>query len=172
MINGAQSKQIASRLSVSGSTIRAHQRSIFEKLHVGSDIEAVVKALQEGLFDETTIVRNIEFAPEHFQAGVAILSYFGTVLRQKHPHTKATVRIEQDGLAVRLVIVSPDNETEVIEKTLSDYGLVMSGRMPFAYWTMASSDWLTIWVRMNPSYKLLEFLMEAGRVRFAKIAAS
>ncbi len=129
MVTGAHSKLIAGRLGITPTTIRTHQRAIFEKLRVGSDLEAVIKVFQEGLLEANTIVRSIEFAPEHFQAGVAILSYFGTVLRQKHPHTKATVRIEQDGLAIRLVVVTPDNEAEIIEKTLDEYGLVMSGRM-------------------------------------------
>ena len=77
-----------------------------------------------------TIERTIEFAPEHYQAGVGLLSYFGEVLRQKDPNTKAKVRIEQDGRFVRLHIESPTGEIETIEKELDQYALVISNQAP------------------------------------------
>lgn len=72
-----------------------------------------------------TIERTIEFAPEFYQAGVSLLSYFGEVLRQKAPETKAKVRIEQDGRLVRLHIESSAGEIETIEKELDQYALVI-----------------------------------------------
>jgi hypothetical protein len=129
MVEGMSDAAIAEQMFVKMPTIKMHQKHLRWKLEVDSGAEVVSKAVREGLVENHTIVRQIEFAPEHFQAGVAILSYFGTVLRQKLPTTQATVRLEQQGFSVRLVIVTPDNDDEVIEKTLSDYGLVMSGRM-------------------------------------------
>lgn len=73
------------------------------------------------------INRSIEFPPEYHQAGLGILSYFGTVLRDKYPGHNAIVRIEQDGLRVRLVIESENGEKEVIEKALQEYELVVRG---------------------------------------------
>jgi hypothetical protein len=73
-----------------------------------------------------SIERNIEFAPEYYQAGVGLLSYFGEVLRQKDPNTKAKVRIEQDGNTVRLHIVPPVGEAEIVEKQLEQFALVIS----------------------------------------------
>jgi hypothetical protein len=73
-----------------------------------------------------TIERTIEFAPEFYQAGVGLLSYFGEVLRQKDPTTKAKVRIEQEGNRVRLHIESPSGDIEIIEKQLEQYALVVS----------------------------------------------
>lgn len=78
----------------------------------------------------STIERTIEFAPEYYQAGVGLLSYFGEVLRQKAPNTKAKVRIEQDGRIVRLHIESPDGNIETIEKELDQYALVISNQAP------------------------------------------
>ena len=77
-----------------------------------------------------TIERTIEFAPEYYQAGVGLLSYFGEVLRQKDPSTKAKVRIEQDGRIVRLHIESPSGDIETIEKELDQYALVISNQAP------------------------------------------
>jgi hypothetical protein len=77
-----------------------------------------------------TIERTIEFAPEYYQAGVGLLSYFGEVLRQKDPHTMAKVRIEQDGNTVRLHIVPPVGEIEIIEKQLQQFALVISNQAP------------------------------------------
>lgn len=75
------------------------------------------------------ITRVIEFTPEYLQAAVSILSYFGTVLREKYADLDATFRIEQKGLKVTLVIESPSGKRETVEKALDDYGLVVRGRM-------------------------------------------
>jgi hypothetical protein len=79
---------------------------------------------------EHTIERTIEFAPEFYQAGVGLLSYFGEVLRQKDPNTKAKVRIEQEGNTVRLHIVPPVGEAEVVEKQLEQFALIINGQSP------------------------------------------
>jgi hypothetical protein len=73
------------------------------------------------------INRSIEFAPQYHQAGIGILSYFGTVLREKYPEHNAKVRIEQDGLRVRLIIESENGDKEVIEKALQEYEMVVRG---------------------------------------------
>lgn len=75
------------------------------------------------------INRSIEFPPEYHQAGLGILNYFGTVLREKCPDENATVTIEQDGLIVRLVIESENGNREVIEKALQEYQMVIQGQM-------------------------------------------
>ncbi|MCP4108141.1 MAG: toll/interleukin-1 receptor domain-containing protein [Desulfobacteraceae bacterium] len=76
------------------------------------------------------IERFIEFPPEYHQAGISVLNYFGTVLKKKLPGTKATIKIEQDGLKVKMIINPVDGgDKEIIEKTLDEYGLVIMGRM-------------------------------------------
>lgn len=74
------------------------------------------------------IERSIEFPPEYHQAGLGILNYFGTVLREKYPNQNAKVKIEQDGLTVRLIIESENGSKEVIEQALHEYELVVSGQ--------------------------------------------
>lgn len=76
---------------------------------------------------QVVINRSIEFPPEYHQAGLGILSYFGTVLREKYPHHNAKVKIEQDGLRVRLIIESENGDREVIEKALQEYEMVVRG---------------------------------------------
>ncbi|WP_288400117.1 hypothetical protein [uncultured Acinetobacter sp.] len=71
--------------------------------------------------------RCITFEPEYYQAGLSILSYFGTVLRDKYPEQNATVRIEQHDLNVRMVIQSENGNIETIEKALQEYELVLKG---------------------------------------------
>lgn len=78
--------------------------------------------------NQTIIEKSIEFPPEHYQAGVGILSYFGEVLKAKHPESKSKVRIEQDGSTVRLHILSKNGEKEIIEKTLEEYTLVVADK--------------------------------------------
>lgn len=49
MTNGYSQKEIATRLFVSRHTVNTHIQHIYAKLHVRSGIEAVAKALREGL---------------------------------------------------------------------------------------------------------------------------
>jgi hypothetical protein len=76
------------------------------------------------------INRAIEFPPEYHQAGLGILSYFGTVLREKYPNEKAKVRIEQEGDTVRMIVESETGNRDIIEKALHDYELVIRGEAP------------------------------------------
>lgn len=106
----------------------------FLLLGIGSDdLELDVLELpsdETGMGRDVIINRSIEFPPEYHQAGLGILSYFGTVLREKYPNHNAKVRIEQDGLRVRLVIESENGDREVIEKALQEYELVVRGETP------------------------------------------
>lgn len=73
------------------------------------------------------ISRFIEFSETDYEYGLAILSHFGKVVQQKFTNQNVRVRIEQTLNTVRLVIHSGDNELETIEKTLAEYGKVVSG---------------------------------------------
>lgn len=74
--------------------------------------------------------RTINFPPEYHQAGIGILSFFGTYLNEKYPNSDAIVRIEQHGLTVKLIIEGSDGFTEVLEKALSEYELIVSNQVP------------------------------------------
>lgn len=92
------------------------------------DIREISSVKSENLeTKELKFDRCITFEPEYYQAGLSILSYFGTVLRDKYPEQNATVRIEQHDLTVRMVIHSEDGNIETIEKALSEYELVLKG---------------------------------------------
>jgi len=75
------------------------------------------------------IIRSIEFPPEYYHSGLSILTYFNPILHSKYPDTQAKIRIEQDGLIIRMIIETPSGEREEIEKTLYQYGLVLKGTM-------------------------------------------
>jgi len=78
---------------------------------------------------DRTIIREIEFPPEHKQAGIAILQYFGEVINQKFPDLDVKVTIIQDGSMVRMIVETPEGMKIVVEKALYQYGLVATGRM-------------------------------------------
>lgn len=78
--------------------------------------------------EKNIIEKSIEFPPEYYQAGIGILSYFGEVLKAKHPDLNAKIRIEQDNGIVRLHIHSQNGDKEVIEKALEDYTLVVADK--------------------------------------------
>lgn len=132
---GFKEEEIAHKLNIAHVTLRRHKTLLYKKLGVNNSVSAVVTAIDLGLIrselaTKFRIERNIEFKPEYLQSGIAILNYFSTVLQQKHPSTKSIVRIEQEGLSVRLVIIPEQgDEIKVIERTLEEYGLVISGKM-------------------------------------------
>lgn len=90
----------------------------------------VISTDEEAFLGQSTIERSIEFAPEHYQAGIGILSYFGEVLKAKHPETKANIRIDQSDGIVRLHIHFPNGDKEIIERTLQQYSLVVAEKAP------------------------------------------
>lgn len=49
LVKGDCNKGIARKLDISATTVKAHVSRIFEKLHVGSRVQAAVKATQRGL---------------------------------------------------------------------------------------------------------------------------
>ena len=93
-------------------------------------INAAEGVLQRRIRDDgrTRFARSIEFPPEYHQAGISILNYFGRILGQKYPGISAKVTIEQEGLAVRMIVETPDGMRAQVEETLHQYGLVVTGQ--------------------------------------------
>uniref|UniRef100_UPI004049DD94 hypothetical protein n=1 Tax=Flavobacterium sp. TaxID=239 RepID=UPI004049DD94 len=80
------------------------------------------------LLNENIVIdRCIEFPPEFHQAGLNILSFFGTYIREQYPDEDAKVKIEQNGHLVKLIIETKDGKKDVIEKALHEYELVVTG---------------------------------------------
>jgi DNA-binding CsgD family transcriptional regulator len=135
MAEGFKEKEIAQKLKIAHVTLRRHKTLLYSKLGVNNSVSAVVTAIDLGvikweLASKNRIEKIIEFKPEHLQSGVTILNYFSTVLKQKNPDTKSIIRIEQDGLTVRLLIIPENGEDiQVIERTLEEYGMVISGQI-------------------------------------------
>jgi len=77
---------------------------------------------------EIVIDRCIEFPAEYHQAGLNILNFFGTYIREQYPNEKAKVKIEQIGKVVRLIIETSNGEKEIIEKALTEYQLIVTGQ--------------------------------------------
>ena len=134
MADGYKEEDIASKLGVSYITIRSHKTSLYKRLGVNNAVSAVITAIDLGMIklelaSNYRIERLIEFKSEYLQSGITILNYFSTILRQKNPDSNSIVRIEQDGLNVRLLIIpEKGDDIQIIEKTLEEYGLVISGK--------------------------------------------
>jgi hypothetical protein len=56
-----------------------------------------------------------------------LLTYFGTILRQRYPDIPATVLLRQDGRRVRLLVQPAAAHRDTVEQTLQAYGLVVAG---------------------------------------------
>jgi len=58
------------------------------------------------------------------------MSYFSQVIEKKYPEIDVGVTIEQQGTSITLIISTPEGEKERIEKELTEYGLVLQGKVP------------------------------------------
>lgn len=76
-----------------------------------------------------TIIRSIEFPKGYEQAGLAILSYFSKVVREKYNDINVQVSIKQVDHRITMVIETPEGTKEIIEETLQNYGLVIKGEL-------------------------------------------
>ena len=129
LVNGQSTQEIADDLAITLHSVASHKGRIFEKLGVNSSNEAVLKAINEDFY-VMQIVREIKFEEQYFKAGMSILNHFDTVLKQKNPTNTSSVKIEQSGLKVRMIIDYKDGrEREVIEKTLFHYGELLKGNI-------------------------------------------
>lgn len=79
---------------------------------------------------QTVIIKSIEFPSEYFQAGISILNYFGTILKEKYPDKRAKIKIAQDGMKVTLIVETSEGDRDIIETAFYEYGEVISGKMP------------------------------------------
>lgn len=83
--------------------------------------------LKPSVESNNIIERSIIFPPEYYQAGLGILNYFSSYISERYPEQKAKVKIEQDGLTVRMTVESEFGSKEVIERALHEYELIVSG---------------------------------------------
>ena len=106
-------------------------QKIVETIVIKENYDTIKELLlgRGGAYNKIVLERYIEFPPEYHQAGVSILSFFGEILRRKYPENKAMVKIEQDGLRVRMIVEPLIGKAEVIERALDEYGLLLTGQI-------------------------------------------
>lgn len=68
-----------------------------------------------------------ELPPQFHQAGLEILNFFGTYLREQYPEENADITIKQIGLNVRLVVESKNSKPYLVEKAFGEYTSIVSG---------------------------------------------
>ena len=142
-----------------------------------ADFSNATFSFNEEIKDNVSRVeRSIEFPPEYWEAGTSILSYFSRILSVKYPSKKIKVRIEQEGLMLRMVIDTPTGEREEIEKTLEEYGLVVTGKLPLEsflsdpFEAMALKNKLEIAdLELRQTRKLLDFTRDNSQQRIESL---
>lgn len=92
-----------------------------------SQLSVIELEEKKELGDNIVLDKFIEFPPEFYQAGLGILSYFSQYLYKNYPDENAKVKIEQSGQFIRLIVESEDGNTDVIEKALTEYELIIAG---------------------------------------------
>lgn len=68
-----------------------------------------------------SVSRTIEFPEEYFKSGITIISEFCNYLRELNLSNDAKVRIEQNGLSVKLYIETLSGDPIIMTRVLSDY---------------------------------------------------
>ena len=129
---------------------------------LGASVIKVIEVeheIQKKNDQDIKIDRCITFEPEYYQAGLGILSYFGTVLRDKYPDQNATVKIEQHDLTVRMTIETEDGNTETLEKALHEYELVLKGQISAEEFYLSPIKALELKNQLN----LFKFQVESQR---------
>ncbi|HEY9699062.1 MAG TPA: serine protease [Trichocoleus sp.] len=127
-------------------------------------------------FSINSIVRSIEFPPEYKEAGTSILTYFSHILKVYYPDTNIKVSIEQEGLMLRMIIDTPSGQRERIERTLEEYGMVVTGKLrPEAFLNdpfevIALKNKLEIAdLELRQTRKLLEFTRDNSQQRIESL---
>jgi DNA-binding response OmpR family regulator len=167
------------------SEILARIKSLVRAKERTSEMKVAVQLLTEELKNrnlttekqgDSVIIRSIEFPPEYYQAGVSLITYFGTVLRNKYPDKQAKVRIIQEGLKVVLVIETDAGGKETVEVMLSEYGEVLSGKVPIESFlddplqVLALKNKLDIsQLEIRQAYQLLEYQRGSSEKRIASL---
>jgi hypothetical protein len=75
------------------------------------------------------LVRGVTLPPEYHQAGISLMGYFGVLLRHAFPSTAVRARLELEGFTVRLVVRCSAGRKKAIESFLSNYGLIIQGKL-------------------------------------------
>jgi len=78
--------------------------------------------------DYLEIIKEISFPKEYNQIGINILNYFGEVIHSKYQDEDISISIQQLKSKIILVIKTPKNYIEIIEKDFHDYGEVILGQ--------------------------------------------
>ncbi|WP_299256927.1 hypothetical protein [uncultured Kushneria sp.] len=107
--------------------------------------------------NSSVVDRCIVFPPEYHQAGLDILNFFGTYLREQYPEESASVKIEQNGLNVRMIIETESGHSETVEKALHEYELIVSGVEPPE--KFAKSDKLIL--ELKNELRIAQFRLES-----------
>ena len=75
------------------------------------------------------IRRTLSFPREYLHAAASILSSISEYVKVRYPDGDTNVTISQDGEKVIVIIRSASGEAEIIERVLSEFGLLVSGRV-------------------------------------------
>ena len=117
------------------------------------------------------IVREIEFPPEHKQAGLHILSYFHEILSKKYPDIPVKFSIGQEAETIRMTIETPEGTKELIEKTLEDYGEVVNNRKTPEEFLSNPKDVLELRLQLNSAFTQIANLKEINNFYKSEIKA-
>ncbi|MDN5203290.1 hypothetical protein QQ008_18015 [Fulvivirgaceae bacterium BMA10] len=140
----------------------------FDDEYLNSDLSQIDLNSMFSIENPIVVDKCIEFPPEYHQAGLNILNFFGTYLRENYPNEEARVKIEQDGLIVRLIVEKEDGNFEVVEKALHEYELIITEKEPPERFTDNEKLILELRYELRNAYNRIEsqkeiMLVQSGR---------
>ena len=109
-------------VELTGVNLKNAELSLSTLLGLPEDIRRQYEStMRIAMGSEETVIRSKTFPPEYLQAGVSLLNYFGTVLRQKYPQKKTVFRVQQNGLTVTMIVTTTLEDREDIERDFELY---------------------------------------------------
>lgn len=96
---------------------------------VKEELKSLEEWVEENIEKPSAIIRNITLPLKYQPIGFSLISYFAQVLQYIYPTMQIKCHLEVKGHTIRLFIRTGEENKAKVEKVLSDYGLVLQGKL-------------------------------------------
>lgn len=100
-----------------------------EKQTLPETVMSLEEWVEEKIERPSAIIRNVTLPQEYQPIGFSLISYFAQTLQYIYPTMPIKCYLEVDGPTIRLFIRTEKENKAKVEKVLSDYGLVLQGKL-------------------------------------------
>lgn len=118
---------------------------------------------------KSSVSHTLDFPPEYEQAALAILNYFGKIVREKYPQKNVSIQVVQDSENVTLRIETADEDREEIQSAFKNYTRVVSKKLDLESYLDSREERLELRTQLRMAETMVEFQREMLNYRNADI---